>query len=276
MIESVTLVPGSLLSVQPYGVLILLGFLTALWYCMGLARRSVVGRAPAAACCSITPDHVFNLAWAGLFTGTIGAHLLFVMLNAAAFRERPGDALMVGRAGLCFIGAPLLNSALLWIYCHYRRLSFLRFADLFAPGCAIGYVFARVGCFLGGCCYGHACDLPWAMRFPQGGAWTLPSHPTQLYAAACGLLIFFLLDRWSRRRLREGELFFRYVALYCTYRFLVEFLRVGATAQPWVLGLTHAQVACSLAFVVALLLLVLRRERQSEATISWSPAVDSQ
>jgi phosphatidylglycerol:prolipoprotein diacylglycerol transferase len=26
----------------------------------------------------------------------------------------------------------------------------------------------RIGCFLNGCCFGGACDLPWAVRFPYG------------------------------------------------------------------------------------------------------------
>ena len=30
----------------------------------------------------------------------------------------------------------------------------------------LGMAIGRIGCFLNGCCYGGACELPWAVTFP--------------------------------------------------------------------------------------------------------------
>src|SRR5262249_40817165 len=44
----------------------------------------------------------------------------------------------------------------------------LAIADLIAPSCALGAGLGRLGCLMQGCCFGGACDLPWAVTFPWG------------------------------------------------------------------------------------------------------------
>src|SRR5206468_2477943 len=115
--------------------------------------------------------------------------------------------------------------------CRKHKLNFLAMADICAPAFALGYSIGRIGCFLNGCCYGHACALPWGVRFTDetSGGLTPPSHPTQLYATLMNLAFFVILDRWSRRPHKTGALFLVYLAMYCVYRFIDEQFRKGAT-----------------------------------------------
>ena len=85
--------------------------------------------------------------------------------------------------------------------------------------------------------YGHPTDLPWGFRFVDNlYAWrhgaapifTPPSHPTQLYEAACYLLTFVLCmwlyfkrDAWKR----QGLIFGIFMICIFTARFFVEFLK---------------------------------------------------
>ena len=84
--------------------------------------------------------------------------------------------------------------------------------------------FGRLGCFMSGCCYGVEAD--WGLCFPEGGA--APAHtplvPTQLISAAAQLLLFVLL-LVLRRRMKGEELALVYLALYVTFRFVLEFWR---------------------------------------------------
>ena len=74
-------------------------------------------------------------------------------------------------------------------YLRWKRLPILKFADILAPSIALGAFFGRLGCFMNGCCYGRACDLPWAIRFPETNpTHGQPVHPTQIYEA---LALFF-------------------------------------------------------------------------------------
>jgi len=59
-----------------------------------------------------------------------------------------------------------------WLFARRRGLPILPLADVIVPGLLVGLTLGRVGCFLNGCCYGGACDLPWAVRFPpESPAW---------------------------------------------------------------------------------------------------------
>ena len=54
----------------------------------------------------------------------------------------------------------------MFVYKH--KLPGLAMSDLIAPGVLLGMAIGRIGCLLNGCCYGGACDLPWAVEFPYG------------------------------------------------------------------------------------------------------------
>ena len=108
---------------------------------------------------------------------------------------------------------------------------------------------------MNGCCYGGACDLPWAVRFHDPsvlGGLTPPSHPAQLYSAFISLGIYFLLARLEPRRRFAGQLMFAYLFLYGLYRFGIEFVRAGVTSdRSALLGLTDGQIASALLALVA-------------------------
>ena len=93
--------------------------------------------------------------------------------------------------------------------------------DVAAFAVATGAAIGRIGCFLNGCCYGATTDVPWAVRFPAGShawahqlnaglispdsAWSLPVHPTQVYASIAGFVLLGLLVACLPLRRRQGE-----------------------------------------------------------------------
>jgi len=248
--------------VRSFGVMVLAGFLLGLAYALRRVRGGWAGRGPGEPG-AITREHVFDMSLGGLFVCIVGARLLFIALDWRQFSGRPLDLFKVWSGGISIIGAIIAGSLYLWWYCRRHGLQFLEFADLAAPAFALGYAVGRIGCFLNGCCYGHPCDLPWAVRFPSEavpGTLTPPSHPAQLYATLMGLAIFGILDRWTRRPRQSGEAFLGFLGLYALYRFIDEIFRKGATAQVLVAGLTHAQVLSLVVLPIVLFLLVrLRR-----------------
>src|SRR5437016_3549270 len=182
--------------VRSFGIMVLIGFLLALWYAMSAARRRMVEeekrrggegetehrtpehRNP------ITPDHIFDFSLMALFVCIAGARTLYVLMDLNEFRGRWSDVFKVWTGGISIHGAIISGALFLWWYCRKHKLNFLAMADICAPAFALGYAIGRVGCFLNGCCYGHACALPWGVRFTDetSGGLTPPSHPTQLYA----------------------------------------------------------------------------------------------
>jgi len=163
------------------------------------------------------------LMGAGLIGGLIGANVAQLVLAGA-----PGKTIEGGIAG-GFIAVVLLK----------RRLGIVRpVGDLFAPAIAIGEAIGRIGCFIGGCCYGKATVVAWAVH-DHGGE----RHPTQLYTSGAAFLTFGILMVLGRRRgLPENGLFYLQIVLFCLSRFAIEFVREGNALQ---IGLTLAQLGCA-------------------------------
>ena len=205
-----------------------IGFMAAAW------RASKRAKAV-----DINPDRVYDIGIVALISGVIGARIVFVLLNYQT--ESLTGLYKVWEGGLSFHGGVLFGMLGGWLYTVRAKLNFWKIADLCAPSIAIAYALTRIGCFLNGCCYGCPTDLPWGCRFHENGTLTPLSHPTQIYASITNLLIFWILTRVEKANLPTGAVFSAYVALYGLYRFLIEFLRSGYSAQLYLLNLTQAQ-----------------------------------
>jgi phosphatidylglycerol---prolipoprotein diacylglyceryl transferase len=230
---------------RSYGVMMMIGFLVGLYRAVRVAKRR-----------GIDTSCVVDTCLYALLAGIVGARLVFILLNWSLFRGDLKNVLSIWQGGLSYHGGVILAVGAVYAYCRTKRLSFLAMADLLAPSLAIAYGFTRIGCFLNGCCYGVPTNLPWGVKFPDLPG---PVHPTQLYSSAASFLIFFALTRVERWNRPSGFVFTAYIALYCVYRFLVEILRRGATAEVAAWGLTQAQIVSVGVFVVAVVVLLRMR-----------------
>lgn len=200
---------------------------------------------------NLDPDHVLEAVIAAGAAGLIGSRLLYVALNWDYFSSRPLSILFARFEGLSFYGAFAGGLLALVLWSRWRKVNFLKMADLAAPYLALGYAFGRIGCFLNGCCYGRVSDVSWAVVIPAVD--NLPRHPVQLYAAFGAVLIFILLKLLRPAHLFTGFNLIALAALYGALRFTTEFFR----EEPVVwLGLTTAQLF-SLGVAVAALVLMI-------------------
>jgi phosphatidylglycerol:prolipoprotein diacylglycerol transferase len=105
-------------------------------------------------------------------------------------------------------------------------------------------VFGRLGCLLNGCCYGHACDLPWAVHFPpEHETHGIAVHPTQVYDALLNLGLYFALAWWFRHKKFDGQIFAAYLMAYAAIRSVAELFRGDYPADHIHAGLlTSAQM----------------------------------
>lgn len=262
------------ITIYSYGFMLMLAFLAGTLVATRVARQR-----------GIAPEVVLDLVAYLLIAALVGSRALYVALQWDYFRDNQSEIGKIWTGGLTYYGG-LIGGVLAgaW-FCRRRQLSFLAVADALMPSLALGYAIGRVGCFLNGCCYGAPTTFPWAFQFhdpPVTGPLTAPSHPTQLYAAAINLVFFGFLWAMAMRRTRAGgplppgQVFFVYLGLYSIYRFGIEFLRKGYTAQVWLGGLTEAQ-AGSLVLLLVSVLLYARVSRPAPAraeTIGSGPSAE--
>lgn len=214
------------LTIHSYGLMIALAIV--------VAALAIYREAPRE---KINPDHVLEAIIVAAISGLLCARMLYIVLNWNYYSAQPFSAFFTQFEGLSFYGALLGGSIALYLWCLWRKLNFLRMADLLAPYLALGYAFGRIGCFLNGCCYGLESTVPWALPIHIGDP--VLRHPVQLYAALGAIIIFFTLKIMRPRRPFVGFILIALFALYGLMRFIVEFFRYGETI--W-LGLSDAQI----------------------------------
>ncbi|HQJ74244.1 MAG TPA: prolipoprotein diacylglyceryl transferase, partial [Bacteroidota bacterium] len=196
-----------------------------------------------------------------LIFGIIGAKLFHLF---EYWDEFINDPLMAfSPAGLTFYGGFLLATLAIFIYIKRKKLSFLQIADLNAPGLALAYGIARIGCHLSGDGdYGIVSNLPWAYSYAKGTVPTPPGvtvHPTPIYELIAGILIFMFL--WSKRKKYNvnGKLFFVYLILTAIARFLVEIIRINPRL---LLGLSEAQIISIILIIISIIALIILKKKE--------------
>jgi phosphatidylglycerol:prolipoprotein diacylglycerol transferase len=142
-------------------------------------------------------------------------------------------------------------------------------------------MFGRFGCFLNGCCYGKPTHLLWGVVYPPDSFPALefgetPIHPSQLYFAIAGLLLFLLT--WSiRRRISvPGVLFWIFIVLFALIRIPLDFTRAyepgSMVSIAHGLEVTESQLtSIALALFGLLMIVRLRRTAVSRSPVFASP-----
>lgn len=128
--------------------------------------------------------------------------------------------------------------------------------DFLAPVFCFFHVFGRIGCFLGGCCYG----VPWIYGFAMTHDPDVRRFPVQLLEAVFELIIFVLLILKERKR--QSNLMIFYLITYAVVRFFVEFLRGDEIRGIWFWGISTSQII-ALFTVVGCVYLLLKRINRS-------------
>jgi len=230
--------------VRGYGVMLLAASAAGIWLSIVRGREQ-----------GFDADTILALGMEVFLWGIVGARLFYVIeyreqffpLGRSLLASLPA-VLNIPAGGLVVFGSLPTAAFAAWRFAKRRGLSLLALADCIAPGLLVGLAIGRVGCFLNGCCYGGPCALPWAVRFPPDSppwleqaaqgllqpaadaagarAWSLPIHPTQLYASMDAALLAALAVCFTPFARRRGEVFALVLTLHPISRLLLEAIRV--------------------------------------------------
>lgn len=219
-----------------YGFMMFIGFSAATWTA---ARRVVHIGQP--------PDVIWDMMMWALIPGLVGARLTYLLQNwERVFAGKQGGQLIIAAValwdgGIVFYGSVIGGILGIIVYCRRRSINPVALLDVIAPSLFVGEGFGRIGCFLYGCCFGRACDLPWSVQFPRDSltfeklvergtitrdaAATIPLHPTQLYSSFSAFVLAGILTWYFRRRPFNGAVVALAWILYPINRYVLETLR---------------------------------------------------
>ena len=179
-------------------------------------------------------------------------------------------------SGLGVYGGIITGTIAAWLYARWKKVPFLRWADIIAPALFLMQAIARWGNYFNQELYGPPTTLPWgipidcAHRIADYPCSTFPFeatrfHPLFLYESISGILgclaLIWIGYHW-RKRLRPGDLLLLFFVWYGIVRFVLEGLR----HDNWTFyGVPVAQLV-SLGFVIPAILLLLYRHRPRHGT----------
>ena len=238
-----------------FGIFIAIAFVLGLWTASRRGLRD-----------GLSPESVMDVGpW--LIIGTIvGARLWYVVTYwNDSFAGKPWtEIFMVQHGGIVFYGGLVGATAATLIYLRRKKLPIWKFGDALAPSIALGYVFGRMGCLMNGCCYGRACELPWAIHFPPDHeTHGIGVHPTQIYDALLSAALYGGLAWLYRHKRFDGQVFATYLICYAVTRSVVELFR-GDYPETHIHGgfFTPAQLVSVAILAAGVILLVKLPPRQ--------------
>ncbi|HVX42203.1 MAG TPA: prolipoprotein diacylglyceryl transferase family protein [Gemmatimonadaceae bacterium] len=201
---------------------------------------------------------VADVLFAALLGTMIGAKVYYVTIITHNIAD------LWSRGGFVFWGGFIGSVALCFATIKYKKLSFVRFADVAGIAIAAGYSIGRTGCWAVGDDYGRQYNGFLSVAFPNGAppstvlemqrtfhmsfpAGVDPStvvsvYPTQLLEVLLGFVMFMILWRIRDHKHAEGWLFGVYCVLAGVERFIVEFFRAKDDRFAWSAGLSMAQL----------------------------------
>lgn len=212
------------------------------------------------------PQIAYYLFLPLIFWGTLGARLWHIFtpplssvqlgLTTAHYLSNPLDALALWTGGFGIPGAILGGMFGLFLFSRKYELPFWQVADVLAPGLALAQAVGRIGNYFNQELYGLPTALPWGIFIEPAhrlnGYETLAFyHPLFAYESAvsfANMVLLLWLGRKFSDRLRHGDLFLIYLAIYSAARFLLEFLRVDVALLG---ALNVNQLFFSIAFFAA-------------------------
>lgn len=211
------------LSVHWYGLMIALGVLASVWYATYELKRR---KKPT--------DVLYDMGFWMILAGVIGARLYYVIFQWDFYASNPLEIVQIWKGGLAIHGALIGGFLAFFAYCGIKKLPWLFYADVIAPGVILAQAFGRWGNFFNNEAFGRPTDLPWKLFIPEsfrpkGLEASEYFHPTFLYESLWNLIGFFLLVVLTRKfQNRQGIIFFSYLIFYSFGRFFIEGLRTDS------------------------------------------------
>jgi phosphatidylglycerol:prolipoprotein diacylglycerol transferase len=225
MLDPIALSIGSL-QIHWYGIIIGTGALLGLLLAIREGRRF-----------DISHDFFLDLLLIGVPSAIVGARIYYVAFEWASYRDNPIEMIKIWHGGIAIYGALIGAIVAAVFYTRRKGYSFLRIADICAPGLLVGQMIGRWGNFMNQEAHGgevsesflrHTLHLP-ALIVNQMDIQGIYYHPTFLYESMWSLLgIFGLLILRRQSFLRVGELFMSYFIWYSIGRFYIEGVRTDS------------------------------------------------
>lgn len=209
-------------SIRWYGLLIAFGMLCGTLVALRECKKS-----------GFDEEYIIDIVLYCIPAAVIGARLYYVLFEIKYYINAPVEIFAIRNGGLAIHGGIIASVIAAYIYTRAKKISFLKVADICAPGIILGQAIGRWGNFFNQEAFGGAVSSEFISHFPvfiQNGMFIegVYHHPTFLYESLWDFGVFIVLMILTRRKRQNGFIFFVYMILYSAGRFFIEGLRTDS------------------------------------------------
>lgn len=204
-----------------------------------------------------------------------GGHILYGLVNyeliAYTFVHLPeitGFSVFVNRCiqifgGSVFYGGLFGGILAGCIYLKNKNMNITDYSYMIAPLIPLFHFFGRIGCFLGGCCFGVESKIGFTYHYsPIEVANGVSRFPIQLVEAGLNLILFVVLLKLQQYSKWRKYLLYIYLVAYAIIRFVLEFWR-GDDLRGVFYGVSTSQFISILIIVVVLVVCFIRSKKNN-------------
>ena len=231
-----------------YGIIIALGLLMALLFCMKQRKKYGISE----------DDLLDGLLW-GIPFGIIGARLYYVFFYLDLYRNSDGtvnwrEVIAIWDGGLAIYGGVIATVIVALLLSRHRKFKIGAMLDLVVMGLLIGQIFGRWGNFMNREAFGAETTLPWRMQLTTTAGTLIEVHPTFLYESLWNLIgLLLIVFVVSKARRFDGENTWFYFLWYGIGRFWIEGLRTDSLYLfNWTIAGQPIRVSQALSLVMVL------------------------
>lgn len=199
---------------------------------------------------------ITEMAFLSTLAGIVGAKIFDVIEQFDAFLKAPIDAIF-STGGFSIYGGLILGILTGIVYVRHKTIAVLPMLDAVAPALSLGYAIGRLGCqFSGDGDWGKAANMQLKPEWVPDWLWaqtyennilnidiSSPGvYPTPLYEAFMATIIFAILWQLRKKLAVTGQLFFLYLILSASARWLIEYIRINPLYELFGVHLSQAQI----------------------------------
>ncbi len=219
-----------------YGVIITIGIIVAVLYCLRRAKQE-----------GFTHDDVYDYAIWVVPIGIIGARLYYVIMDwSTGSYTSFMDIIAIWQGGLAIYGGVIAGVLTILALSYFKQKNPLKFCDMVAPGVMIAQAIGRWGNFMNGEAYGSilryeflgkvfetsrfkSMEIKWIMTVAETAEeYPTYAHPTFLYESLWNLIGFLLINHRYKNKKFDGQIVLSYIIWYGFGRMFIEGFRTDS------------------------------------------------
>lgn len=183
--------------------------------------------------------------------GVVGAMLMSKIYSVIMIRNGFNET-----ASVAIMGAVYFTPLFMSIVSILLKQDWRRVIDMLAPGIFVILAFAKLGCFLHGCCHGLECSF--GIKYLNTEMTVFPIQIIEVFLMSL-IIAFCFWYAFKSKQYVKGAVYPITSIIYCIIRFFVEYFRYyGYEAQRHIiLGMTIWQFCCILFVIVCVIWLAI-------------------